>query len=89
MIFVNRDKLEKFLNLLLGVSWSMVVFGTISILLISLQVTSIPLAIIITFLFFFLLSIVVLFLESLKIQLEQIKKVDKLLQKFEVKESEI
>jgi uncharacterized protein YacL len=76
MEFVSRGKLEILLNTLLGISWSMVTFGTIFVLIVSLKSASIFISIAISFLFFFVFSMIVLFLESIKMQFEQGKKTD-------------
>jgi uncharacterized membrane protein len=88
MEFVSRDKLEKFLNLLLGISWSMVVFGTLFTLIVSLGSSSVLTSIVITFILFFVFAVLVLFLEGLKIQLQQGEKIDKLINKLERLENE-
>jgi type IV secretory pathway VirB3-like protein len=85
MEFVSRGKLESLLNTLLGISWSLATFGTIFVLIVALKSASIFMAIIITFLFFFIISIVVLFLENLKLNLEQNRKIDFLLKELKQK----
>jgi DNA integrity scanning protein DisA with diadenylate cyclase activity len=87
MEFVNRGKLESLLNTLLGISWSLVTFGTIFVFIVALKSATTILAIVVTFIFFFLLSIVVLFLESLKLNLEQNRKIDFLIKELREKES--
>ena len=68
---MENRKLEKVLSLLLGVSWSILMFGTILIFLTLIISSSFATSIVATFIFFLFSATLVIFLESLRIQLKQ------------------
>ena len=76
---MENIKLERVLNLLLGASWSFLTFGTAFIFILLYSSSTIFLTIISTFSVFFFTSILVVFLESLKVQLKQNREVEEIL----------
>jgi hypothetical protein len=69
----NSLKMEKLLNILLGISWSLLIFGTIFVFTVTIIAYPFSVTLISTFSIFFVSSILVLFLESLKLQIKQEK----------------
>jgi len=76
---MENIKLERVLNLLLGVSWSLLTVGTISTSILLFSGSTIFVSIIGTFSIFFFTAILVLFLESLKIQIKQNREIGDIL----------
>jgi len=68
---MENSKLERVLSLLLGVSWSILTFGTVFTFILLIISSSISTSIISTFIIFLLSATLVIFLESLKLQIKQ------------------
>jgi len=77
---MKSQKLKRLLNLFLGIAWSLLIFGTIYVFFFTITKLPLPTVIISTFLVLFIFGIVVLFLESLMIQIEQSEKIEQLLE---------
>jgi len=76
---MKNTKLEKVLNLLLGICWSLLTFGTGFVFLITIFSTSFSIVVISTFIMFFVSAILVVFLENIKLQIENAHKTQELL----------
>ena len=76
---MKNIKLEKVLNLLLGICWSLLTFGTGFVFLITIVSTSFSIVVISTFLMFFVSAILVVFLENIKLQIVNAQKTQELL----------
>jgi|GEM_PF-3773536 len=68
---MESGKFEQLLNFVLGVSWAVLFFGTAFLFAISLKSFSFTFALLSAFLFFSLFSLIILFLESKKLQIKQ------------------
>ena len=81
---MKTQRVKKLVELFSGISWSLLTFGTFFIFSFTILNSSIFVAIIATFSTFFIIGINVLFLESLKIQIEQNDKIEEILNKLQV-----
>jgi membrane protein implicated in regulation of membrane protease activity len=74
---MESRKFESLLNFVLGVSWAILFFGTAFLFAISLKSFSFSFALLSAFLFFSIFSLVIVFLESKKLQLKEFKEIQR------------
>jgi hypothetical protein len=74
---MESRKFENILNFVLGVSWAILFFGTAVLFAVSLNSFSFTFALFSAFLFFSLFSLIIIFLESKKLQLKEFKEVQR------------
>lgn len=86
---MSNQKLKRLLNTFLGIAWSLLTFGTTFTFAFTIINSSIPVVLISTFIVFFISGIVVLFLESLKVQISQSEDIKRVLDELEKREKEL